>query len=54
MYEHRPIPCRGVDCQENEKWKVWQDYEKKIINPELIEHIDQSNGKLYTSSERRA
>ncbi len=45
-----PVPCRGFDCQENEKWQVWRDYEQKAMNPELMEHIDQSNGKLYTAS----
>ncbi len=47
-YDHRPVPCRGFDCQSSEKWKVWLDYEQKIINPELIEHVDQRSGKLYT------
>ncbi len=22
VYNHRPAPCRGFDCQENEKWKT--------------------------------
>ncbi len=52
-YDHRPVPCQGFDCQENEKWQVWLNYEKNIINPELIEHVDQSSGKLYIFSERR-
>ncbi len=29
-------------------WQVWLDYEQKLINPELFEHIKQSHGKLYT------
>ncbi len=37
VYEHRPVPCRGFDCQNSEKWQVWLDYEKKIINPEVLE-----------------
>jgi len=44
VHESRPVPCRGFDCKDNEKWKVWVDYEKKIINQELIEQISQSNG----------
>jgi Fe-S-cluster containining protein len=47
VHEHRPVPCRGFDCKENEKWRVWLDYEKGVINSELIEQINQSNGKLY-------
>jgi Fe-S-cluster containining protein len=49
-YDHRPVPCRGFDCQNNEKWKVWLDYGKKIINPELFEHIKHSNDKLYPAA----
>ena len=47
-YDHRPVPCRKFDCQKNEKWQVWLDYEKKVVNPKLIEQLKQSNGKLYT------
>ncbi len=46
-YDHRPVPCRGVDCQNNEKWQVWLDYEQKIINLELIEHVDQSSTRVH-------
>jgi len=40
VYENRPVPCRGFDCKDNEKWKVWMDYDKGIINPELMEQIN--------------
>ncbi len=33
--EHRPVPCRGFDCRDNERWKVWEDFERKIVNSEL-------------------
>jgi Fe-S-cluster containining protein len=46
--EHRTVPCRGFDCRDNEKWKIWVDYEKKIIDPELIERIDRDNSKIYS------
>ena len=52
-YDRRPVPCRGFDCKDNKKWKVWLDYEKSIINPELAEHIHQCNGKLYAFSESK-
>ena len=45
VHESRPVPCRGFDCKDNEKWKVWVDYEKKIINQKLIEQINKGNGK---------
>jgi len=48
--EHRTVPCRGFDCKNNEKWKVWQDYEKGIINPELAEKIEKEIGEIYSCS----
>jgi Fe-S-cluster containining protein len=48
--EHRTVPCRGFDCRNNKQWHVWEDYEKKILNPELEERIDNDNRKIYTCS----
>lgn len=45
--EYRTVPCRGFDCKDNEKWKIWIDYEQKIIDPELIQKIDRDNCKMY-------
>jgi len=50
VYENRPVPCRGFNCKDNEKWKVWLDYDKKIINPELIEKINRNGEELYSYS----
>jgi len=47
--EHRTVPCRGFDCRNNERWNVWEDYEKKILNSELLERIERDNGKIYSS-----
>ena len=47
--EHRTVPCRGFDCQDNEKWKVWLDYEKKVINPELMVKIEKEICSIYPS-----
>ncbi len=47
--EHRPVPCRGFGCRDNERWQVWEDYEKMVLNPEFIEQIEQSVGKMYNS-----
>lgn len=30
-YEHRPVPCRGFDCRNDER--IWFDFESKIVNP---------------------
>ena len=47
LYDHRTVPCRGFDCRENAKWKVWQDYEKGDINPELMDRIDEEVRGVY-------
>jgi hypothetical protein len=47
--EHLTVPCRGFDCRNNKTWHVWDDYEKKILNPELEERIDRDNSKIYSS-----
>ncbi len=51
--EHRTVPCRGFDCKDNEKWKVWQDYEKGIIDPELAGKIEKENWDIYSCSRGR-
>ncbi|KAF5420510.1 MAG: hypothetical protein C5S41_13400 [Candidatus Methanomarinus sp.] len=45
--EHRTVPCRGFDCRDNEKWKVWLDYEKGVINPELMDRVDEEVREVY-------
>ena len=47
MWEHRPVPCRGFDCRDNEKWKVWLDYEKGVINTELMDRVDEEVRDVY-------
>ncbi len=32
VHDKRPVPCRGFDCKENEKWKVWLDYDLAVLN----------------------
>ncbi|MBW2663024.1 MAG: YkgJ family cysteine cluster protein [Deltaproteobacteria bacterium] len=54
VHENRPLPCRGFDCQDNEKWQVWVDYEKRVVNHELMEQINESNEKIYSISELRS
>jgi hypothetical protein len=33
VYEHRPIPCRGYDCRNDER--IWLDFEARVPNPQL-------------------
>jgi hypothetical protein len=33
VYQHRPVPCRGYDCRNDNR--IWVDFEQRIINPDL-------------------
>ena len=33
LYRRRPVACRAYDCR-NEK-RIWVDFEKKLVNPNL-------------------
>jgi hypothetical protein len=44
------VPCRGFDCRDNEKWNIWIDYDKAMINPELGEKVDREIGDVYNGS----
>lgn len=35
VYQQRPMPCREYDCSKD--GRVWQDFERKIINPRIGE-----------------
>lgn len=50
VLEQRPVPCRGFDCEDNEKWKVWADYGEKVVNDGLMERIDKDNMTVYNGS----
>jgi len=39
--DFRPVPCRGFNCQENQKWPVWSNFEQMIINPDIEQRIKQ-------------
>ena len=49
VHEKRPVPCRGFDCRKSDKWEVWLNYDKQILNPKLPDQIEKSNG-IYTFS----
>lgn len=48
VHNNRPVPCRGFDCRENEKWPVWSDFKNKILSSKLNEKIKGSNEAYYT------
>ncbi len=33
VHENKPLVCRSYDCSKDQR--IWQDFEKKIINPEM-------------------
>lgn len=39
VWQHRPIPCRGYDCRKDER--IWLDFDKGIINPNLEDLLRQ-------------
>jgi Fe-S-cluster containining protein len=43
IYEHRPLICRTYECR-NDK-RIWLDFEKMIINPELPEVFERNDEK---------
>ena len=53
VWDQRPVPCRGFDCGDNKKWHVWV-YEKRVVNHELMEQINESNEKIYSFPELRS
>lgn len=44
--EYRPLPCRGFDCRDNQRWQVWLDFDNKAVNNELLELLGKKNGKM--------
>lgn len=52
VHNSRPVPCRGFDCRESDRWQVWSDFDKKILNPGMVDKIDQSNRTFYTVSHK--
>ncbi len=48
--EHRPVPCRGFGCQDNDRWHVWADYDKMILDPGFIEQME-NTAKIYAGLE---
>ncbi len=48
--DKRPLPCRGFSCKDNEKWHVWADYDKMILDSGFIERTQDSD-KIYVCPE---
>lgn len=48
VHAHRPIPCRGFDCKNSDRWNVWYDDNQAHINPKLHDQISQANMAAYS------
>jgi Fe-S-cluster containining protein len=33
IYTHRPLPCRGYDCRNDQR--IWLDFENGVVNPKI-------------------
>ena len=33
VWEHRPVPCRGFDCRQDER--IWLNFENMVVNPDI-------------------
>lgn len=49
IYQHRPLPCRAYDCRRDKR--IWQDFENRVINPELDALFVNKNGDNHRSGE---
>jgi len=47
VHRQRPVPCRGFDCKNNNRWQVWKDYEKRILNNEFSRKISEDTTEIY-------
>lgn len=47
--DNRPVPCRAFDCRKDKR--IWLNFEKKIINPDLKKLSNKGNGKQLGSME---
>jgi hypothetical protein len=44
----RPLPCRGYDCRQDNR--VWLDFEKRIVNPDLEQLFADNNAQPTKAS----
>jgi len=51
IYPHRPVPCRGFDCRQDQR--IWLDFEQRIPNP-AIEEADWPYSLLDEAQETAA
>ena len=45
--DQRPLPCRGYDCRKDKR--VWMDFEKRIVNPDLEQLFTENHSQTDAS-----
>lgn len=48
VHAHRPVPCRGFDCKNSNRWNVWNDDDQRYLNSKLNDQINQANKMAYS------
>lgn len=43
IWKNRPVPCRAYDCRNDRR--IWIDFGKRIVNPELPEIFEREDAK---------
>ena len=52
LYENRPVPCRGFDCQNCKNWKIWKDQEGKQLHPDFEKSLRETVEMFYGKKNR--
>ncbi len=48
VHNNRPLPCRGFDCHDSKRWKIWKDEECSQLDNSLDERIRESVSICYS------
>jgi len=47
VHHNRPVPCRGFDCRKSKRWKIWKDFEKRVLDPDFEKAVSDAIEKFY-------
>jgi hypothetical protein len=39
IHENRPVSCRLFDCRTDARWPVWEDFDAKSVNADLLKKV---------------
>jgi Fe-S-cluster containining protein len=52
VYDNRPVPCRGFNCQDCKTWKIWKDSEGKELHPDFEKSLQEAIEMFYARKNR--